>query len=77
MNEGDKVMKPRIDLRRLQRRRGWTQEYTAAELGFCRSYISAVENGKQGVSVDMMNAIIRIFGVKYEDFYNKANLKEG
>ena len=62
-------MKPLINVKQLRKRRGWTQERTASELGFCRSYISAVENRKQGISVDMMNAIIRVFGVKYEDFY--------
>ena len=62
-------MKPWIDLRRLRKERGWQQWKSAEELGFCRSYISAIETGKQGVSVEMMNAIIRVFGVKYEDFY--------
>jgi len=63
-------MKPQIDLRALRKIRGWTQSQAAAKLGFCRSYISAVENGKQGISVEMMNAIIRVLGMKYEDFYN-------
>ena len=63
-------MKPRIDLRELRAARGWTQLQTASELGFCRSYISAVENGKQGLSVEMVNAIIQVFGVRYEDFYS-------
>jgi DNA-binding XRE family transcriptional regulator len=62
-------MKPTIGLRMLRKARGWTQLQAAEELGFCRSYMSAVENGKQGVSVEMINAIIRVFGVKYEDFY--------
>ena len=66
-------MKPRIDLKGLRKDRGWTQWQTATELGFCRSYISAVENGKQGLSIEMMNAIIRVFDVKYEDFYNSKN----
>jgi len=62
-------MKPKIDLRGLRQERGWTQLQTSRKLGFCRSYISAVENGKQGFSVGMMNAIIRVFKVKYDDFY--------
>jgi len=67
------VMKPQIDLKELRKNRGWTQWQAAAELGFCRSYISSVENGKQGISVEMMNAIIRVFGVKYEDFYSRQD----
>jgi len=62
-------MKPQIDLKGLRTERGWTQLQTAEELGFCRSYISAVENGKQGISVEMMRAIIRVFGIQYEEFY--------
>ena len=62
-------MKPSINLRKLRKSRGWTQAQVAEKLGFARSYISLVENSKQGLSVDMINAIIRVFGVKYEDFY--------
>lgn len=58
-----------IDVKRLRQRRGWTQERAAEELGFCRSYISAVENCKQGISIEMMHAIIQVFGVDYKDFY--------
>jgi len=65
-------MKPQIDLRGLRKECGWTQWQTAQNLGFCRSYLSAVENGKQGISIEMMNAIIRVFNVKYDDFYKPA-----
>ena len=68
--KGGGSMKPRINLRKLRQDRDWTQLQAAQHLGFCRSYISAVEHGKQGLSVEMMNAIIRVFEVKYEDFYN-------
>ena len=68
-------MKPHIDLKGLREARSWTQWQTAQKLGFCRSYISAVENGKQGFSIEMMNAIMRVFGVKYDDFYNVAQTK--
>ena len=62
-------MKPCIDLKKLREDRDWTQLQAANALGFCRSYISAVENSKQGLSVEMINAIIRVFDVSYEDFY--------
>ena len=65
-------MKPKIDLKKLRGSRGWTQEQAAEKLGFCRSYISSVENGKQGISTGMMNAIIRKFKVVYEDFYDES-----
>ena len=65
-------MKPCIDLKKLREDREWTQLQTAKALGFCRSYVSAVENSKQGISIDMLNAIIRVFGVNYEDFYMRT-----
>jgi len=65
-------MKPQIDLKGLRKKRGWTQLQAAEALGFCRSYISSVENDKQGLSVEMINAIIRVFDVKYEDFYSSS-----
>ena len=68
-------MKPFIDLRKLREDREWTQMQTASALGFCRSYISAVENRKQGVSTEMLNAIIRVFNVRYEDFYAQKQLQ--
>ena len=63
-------MKPQIDLKRLRKEYSWTQWQAAKKLGFCRSYISAVDNGKQGISLEMMNTIIHVFGVDYQDFYN-------
>ena len=71
VKEVEKIMKPQINLRKLRKERGWTQEQVASELGFCRSYISVIENGKQGLSGEMINAIIKVFDVKYEDFYNE------
>ena len=68
--------KPWIDLKKLREARGWDQQTTSENLGFCRSYIATLENGKQGFSLPMINAIIRVFGVKYEDFYNNDKNKK-
>ena len=68
-------MKPFIDLKKLREDREWTQLQAATELGFCRSYISAIENSKQGISIEMINAIIRVFNVSYEDFYTIKRLQ--
>ena len=61
--------KPEMDLRALRKRKGWSQLETAERLGFCRTYITDVENKRQGISKAMMRSIIQVFGVKYEDFY--------
>ena len=69
--------KPSIDLRALRKNKGWTQAQTAKKLGFCRTYISDVETGRQSISKAMMHAVIKVFGVKYEDFYNNENNQPG
>ncbi len=61
----------RIDLRKLREERGWLQWEAADKLGISRSYLSGVENNKRGVSLSLMESIIRVFGIKYEDFYDK------
>lgn len=58
-----------IDLRKLRKERGWIQADVADKLGVTREHISAIENGKRGISMQIMASIIREFGVKYEDFY--------
>ena len=65
--------KPWIDLKKLREARGWQQSRAAEKLGFARSYLALVENGKQGISINMVNAIMRVFDVKYEDFYRESN----
>ena len=61
--------KPQIDLKALRIKKGWSHMETAKKLGFCRTYYTDVENKRQGISKAMMRAIIQVFNVKYEDFY--------
>ena len=70
LSKGGGVVKPWIDLKKLRKERGWTQLQTANALGFCRSYISAVERGRQGFSIEMVNVIMGVFDIRYEEFYN-------
>ena len=64
--KGQKIMW--IDLRNLRQMRGWRQQEAADKLGISRSYLSAIENRKRSVSINSMESIIKVFGVKYEDF---------
>jgi len=57
-----------IDLKKLRIQRQWLQQESADKLGISRSYLSAVENGKRPISMNMMEAIINAFNVKYDDF---------
>jgi len=61
--------KPYIDLKALRKAKGWSQLETSERLGFCRSYYTDVENERQGISKTMMRAIIQVFQVAYDDFY--------
>ena len=60
---------PKINLKALRKAKGWTQTETATRLGFCRTYVTDVENERQGISKTMMRAIIKVFNVTYEKFY--------
>ena len=63
--------KPWINLKKLRESRGWQQNEAADKLGFTRTYVTILESGRQGYSINMVNAIIRVFGVSYEDFYKE------
>jgi len=57
-----------IDIRSLRQKKGWRQQETANKIGVSRSYLSAMENKRRGISANIMESIINIFGVRYEDF---------
>ena len=65
-----KQEEPWIDVKKLREEKGWTQNEAAKKLGFSRCYLSLVEYRRRGISIKMMEQIIKIFKVKYEDFYN-------
>ncbi len=71
----DMRRKASIDVKALRESRGWLQKDTAARLGVSRAHLSALEHHKKGLSVSMMDAIIRVFGVTYEDFYSDGMVK--
>ena len=64
-----KKEKPWVDLKKLREKHGWSQTKSAEKLGFSRSYLAMVENGRQAISKSMMRATIEVYGIKYEDFY--------
>jgi len=60
-----------IDIKKLRIDHGWLQSETTEKLGISRSHLSAIENGKRGISINVMAAITRVFNVKLENFYVK------
>jgi transcriptional regulator with XRE-family HTH domain len=69
MSEAQKRRKAWINLKELRKKHGWRQQEAAEKLGISRPHLSAIENGRKGISIEMMDSIIIIFNVKYEDFY--------
>ena len=63
---------PKINLKVLREKKGWTKSRAADELGFSRPYYTDVENEKRGISVKMMHAIMRVFHAEYDDFYRQC-----
>ncbi len=72
MDEKQQKRKAWIDVKALRKSRGWLQREAAEKLGIARAHLSVIENNKCGLSVEMMDAIMRVFGVKYEDFYKSS-----
>ncbi len=72
MDEKRHKRKAWIDVKALRKSQGWLQREAAEKLGIARAHLSVIENNKCGLSVEMMDAIIRVFGVKYEDFYKSS-----
>jgi transcriptional regulator with XRE-family HTH domain len=46
--------------------RGYKQEHIARKLGFVQSYVSSVESGRTGVSVDQLKKFAELLDVKVE-----------
>ncbi len=69
MGVKEKRKKPWIDVKALRASRGWAQWKAAEHLKISRTYLSYLENGKCGFSVKVVEAIINVFDVTYEDFF--------
>ena len=53
------------NVRRLRRARGLTQKELAAQIGLSLASISRIEEGKKGVSLDVLRRLVEFFGVSY------------
>ena len=50
-------------LRRLRKRRAWTQVYMAEHVGMDRSFISDLENGKKEICLRNLDVLATTFGM--------------
>ncbi|HEY1397019.1 helix-turn-helix transcriptional regulator [Roseateles sp.] len=53
-----------INLIRLRRERGWSQEALALEVGLHRTFVAHVERQVRNVSLDNVERLARVFGLQ-------------
>lgn len=59
-------------VRALRRRRGWTQEDAAHELGLDRSYLAEIETGKRNPGLENIKVIADGFQVTMAQLFSKV-----
>jgi transcriptional regulator with XRE-family HTH domain len=53
-----------LNLKRLRKRKGWSQEDLALEADFHRTYVSGIERGERNPTVIVIERLARTLGVK-------------
>lgn len=61
------------NLRRTRYERGYSQEALALEAGVDRSYISALERGVSGASIDMVDKLAAVLGVETDTLLHRTS----
>lgn len=57
------------NIRRLRRERGWTQAYVAENLGITAPFLTMVESGQRGMSLELIESLGELFGVPVSSFF--------
>jgi transcriptional regulator with XRE-family HTH domain len=52
------------NVRRLRQARGWTQQALADRIAVRRAYVTQIELGTSGVSLEILEKLARVFRVK-------------
>lgn len=58
-----------LQVRRLRRARGWSQEELAARVGLDRTYIGGIERGERNVGLVNISRLARALGVPIADLF--------
>jgi transcriptional regulator with XRE-family HTH domain len=59
-------------LKKLRKKRGWTQVQMAEQFGLDRSYLADVEHGKRNISILNLEIIATGFGLTLSRFLTKV-----
>ncbi len=51
------------NIRKLRRERGWTQAFVAESLGVTAPFLTMIESGQRGMSIDFIESISEFFDV--------------
>lgn len=57
------------NIRRLRRDRGWTQAFVAESLGITAPFLTMVESGQRGMSLELIESLGELFGVPVSSFF--------
>ena len=60
------------NLKKLRRRKGWSQETLAAEAGLHRTYVSGVERGDRNPTIEVIAKLAKALGVRPADLLKDA-----
>lgn len=51
------------NIRKLRRERGWTQSFVAESVGVTAPFLTMIESGQRGMSIDFLESISELFDV--------------
>ncbi|AEE17287.1 helix-turn-helix domain-containing protein [Treponema brennaborense] len=57
------------NIRRLRREYGWTQAYVAENLGVTAPFLTMIESGQRGMSLDLIEKLSELFDVPAASFF--------
>lgn len=65
------------NIRKLRRERGWTQAFVAESVGVTAPFLTMIESGQRGMSIDFLENISELFDVPPATLFlqNKENNK--
>lgn len=58
----------------LRKEKGWSQDALADRMGFTKSFVSKIENGKKKISLDHVDQLAHILDVSPEDLLIEKHL---
>ena len=74
MKSEQQLMGTRI--KNLRKEEKMSQEELASKLGISRSYLTKIENGQRGLSIEIMQKLCKVFNITMEEFFGTLEEKD-